>query len=222
MAVVVRPTQALLLIPVGMLCLSRIYHAWRMSLTVSLTETLTKSSTKASTKASTNVLQFAGLVILGMTLPLGVEMAARYFTSGSIFFNGYARTGETFDWAAPHVWDVMFWTSIGPMHFGRGVFTAHPLTVLCVIGLLWIAWKQHGEQRLLAGGWLIAVVATIYMYGCWWFWNLGWSYGARWAADFGIVWALGLAWFIHKWHTRPIASAIYLIPLAVWSIVTCV
>jgi hypothetical protein len=151
-------------------------------------------------------------------IPLFVELLTRKLAWGSFFFNGYAYKGERFDWAAPHATSVMFLFDTG-MYASRGLFAQHPVTIAAVLGLLWCAITiKNPETRLLSIGWLLALAGTIYLYGCWWFWNLGWSYGARWSCDF----AVGIALLLKHPNVRPIPALAFLALLAAWSLATCV
>ncbi|HQY87971.1 MAG TPA: hypothetical protein PK402_04890, partial [Tepidisphaeraceae bacterium] len=201
MAIAVRPTHALLIAPMGIVVLVRCFRALRID------------------NAGTNFFIWAG--ILGASIPLGIEMLTRYAAFGSVFFNGYAAKGEGFDWSAPHLWDVLAYTHIGPMNGGRGIFTSHPITILALAGLALAFVKMKSAWRWYALGSILAFGAMAYIYGSWWFWNLGWSYGARWSADFFFPLAIGAACLIAIVHKRPQRSLWYITPLALWSIATC-
>lgn len=207
MALVVRPTNILILIPLGLCAIRNCF--------------IRAHSPYPHGKWSHPILRIA-LLFVGMIPPIAIELGTRYFAYGNPFFEGYAYKGETMDWTCPHLYDVLLFLGLDGFRGGQGVFTAHPITALAMIGLFWQFMSGQGQLRWLSLGWLLALIATIYMYGCWWFWNLGASYGARWAADFAIVWAMGLAYMIHRFHTRPERAIAYLCPLAVWSISTCV
>lgn len=201
MAIAVRPTHALLIAPMGLVILIRVIRSLRID--------------------SSGAMSFVMAGLLGGVIPLGVEMFTRHAAFGSIFFNGYAAKGEGFDWSSPNFWNVLTYTEIGPMNGGRGILTAHPITLLALLGLTLAFIKMKSTWRWYALGSIAAFVVTTYVYGSWWFWNLGWSYGARWSADFFFPLAIGVACFIAIIRQKPHRSLWYIAPLALWSVATC-
>ena len=201
MAIAVRPTHLLLVAPMGVVVLIRLIREMRVDFS--------------------GPTKFILAGFLGAVVPLGAEMLTRYFAFGSIFFNGYAAKGEGFDWSSPNFWNVLFYTHVGPIDGGRGILTAHPITLLALVGLTLAFFKMKSAWRWYVLGSIVAFVATAYIYGSWWFWNLGWSYGARWSADFFFPISLGVALLIAIVHQRPQRSLWYVAPLALWSIATC-
>jgi hypothetical protein len=201
MAIAIRPTHALVLLPLGLLLLQR----WIQSM-------LTRPS---------GALAWAGWVIAGAIVPLGVEMASRLLLYGSVFFDGYANTSEGFDFTAPYLSNVLLFVEFGPVSGGRGILFAHPIVIIGLAGLLSAMFHWRGEKRWLAiGGWMTFAM-TAYLYGSWWFWNLGWSYGARWSSDMAVPMGIGIAWFVHRFHNRPYRALSYLVVLVFWSLLVC-
>jgi hypothetical protein len=157
------------------------------------------------------------LAMLGAVGPIFIELLTRHFVYGSIFFEGYSHRGEGFTLPPPHAWKVMFFLGNVENAGGQGVFLAHPVTLLAMAGLVLLVAKSAWPGKLLSLSMIGAIGLTIVLYGAWWFWNLGFSFGARWAADFLVVWTIGLAVLLAWIHTKPVRAAYYLMPMVVWS-----
>ena len=76
--------------------------------------------------------------------------------------------------------------------------------IFSIIGLV-IGIRRAKNQRLAIFLWAVAgsLVFMTLLYGAWSTWSLGWSAGARWAADPFFHWALGLSlfcqYFLRRW-----------------------
>jgi hypothetical protein len=156
-------------------------------------------------------------------IPIGIELGTRWINYGSATFNGYAENGEGFFWPPPYVGKVLFHVDFGPMEGGRGVVPSHPVVVVAVLGLLMMLRTPSYALRLYAGCSLLIIAITVLMYGAWWFWDLGYSFGARWSADLYTVWAVGIAMFVVHAHAgvKRWRCVYYLLPMVTWSIVYC-
>ncbi len=199
LALMIRPTNAILLLPLALFMLRKVWIAWQL-----------RHGATAG---------FALATVIGMFPPIALEGYTRWSNYGSVFFNGYAHNGESFDFRSPHVWNVL--TYLEKLNsFGLGVWSAHPMTLVAIGGLLVAAYRSK-PHRLLSAAMLLSLGLTVYIYGAWSCWNLGFSYGARWASDLLVIWTLGIAWLIHYTSNKPRRAAIYVVPLVVWSLGVC-
>jgi hypothetical protein len=76
--------------------------------------------------------------VLGATPPILVQCAAWKILYGSWIWNSYGA--ETFDWAHPHVWKVLF----SPLH---GFFYWHPLMLIGIAGGAFWMWRRDPSKR---------------------------------------------------------------------------
>jgi hypothetical protein len=158
----------------------------------------------------------AGVAALLALVPLLAAWKALY---GSWVVYTYA--GESFDWAHPQLWQVLF----SPLH---GWMYWHPAMLAGTLGLLAaVAFGRAGERPRVF--WMLATLALLtYLNAAWWCWWFGPSFGNRgfvgiepavmfglaWlgtrapARARGILWVAGLAlaawnlnllWLMHRW-----------------------
>jgi hypothetical protein len=164
-----------------------------------------------------NAIESLGTILAGGALPLLIEIGTRKAAYGRWFFNGYAENHEAF-YFGRYVLDVLFRLKIG-LGAGRGALVGHPIIVIALIGLVMQIIFARGDNRTLAIGTLIATIITVLIYGSWWFWTLGYSYGARWTADPLALWTMGVALWLNRasprWFMRCVGI---LAALALWSI----
>lgn len=80
----------------------------------------------------------------------------------------YGVKEESFDFSAPHLFDVLF-------SHQNGWFVYSPLMIMVMTVLLWQAWRKESGARTSLVIWAIAW----YFYGSWWAWWLGAAYGFR-------------------------------------------
>jgi hypothetical protein len=123
--------------------------------------------------------------------PLLLQLALWKHIYGSYVFNGYAD--ESFHLNPTNLARVL----ISSRH---GLFFWHPITLICLIGFA-IAIRRSRDRlnQLFFLAITAALLLTILLYGAWTTWSLGWSYGARWAADPFLLWSLGLAVFADRY-----------------------
>jgi hypothetical protein len=198
MALAIRVTNALVLLPI---C---VYVGWRVLKESDGLRTIGRSA----------------LVALPMALiPVGIELFTRKHVYGEWLFNGYRFGGEGFFWPPPYVWNVLFHFDTGPIEGGRGIVFAHPVVLVAVAGL--IGAMLHRGRRDLACLSLCVAVAFSLLYGAWWFWDLGYSFGARWSADLLPVWALGVGCFVVWTKSLPRRACFFLVPVVAWSLIYC-
>jgi hypothetical protein len=203
LAIAVRATNLVMLAPIGLFLIAVLASRGRAGLI--------------------RLAKIAAVAIPVALLPIGIEMFSRWVNYGSPTFNGYAENGEGFFWPPPYVGKVLFHVDFGPMDGGRGVVPSHPVVIVAVIGLVMMLATPSRALRLYAGASLLVIAGTVVMYGAWWFWDLGYSFGARWSADLYTIWAVGIAMFVVHAHNaaKRWRCVYYLLPMAVWSIVYC-
>jgi hypothetical protein len=158
-----------------------------------------------------------GTILVGAALPLLIEIGTRKAAYGRWLFNGYAENHEAF-YFGRYVLDVLFRLKIG-LGAGRGALVGHPIIVIALIGLIMQTIFARGDDRTLAIGTLIATIVTVLIYGSWWFWTLGYSYGARWTADPLALWTIGVAFWLSRASSRWFIRCVGIVAgLALWSI----
>jgi hypothetical protein len=143
------------------------------------------------------------LAAAGFAIPVGIQVAVWKTVYGVFYFNGYAANGEGFSPSVYYTLKVLFSSR-------HGLFFWHPVTLLCVAGLT-MAIVHRARWRGLAAAILAVLAFQSLLYGSWSSWSLGWSYGARWAADGLILWALGLGAFLHYARSWPLHGAVYVL-----------
>lgn len=94
----------------------------------------------------------------------------------------YGTKGESFDFSAPHLLDVL-------VSHQNGWFVYTPLMVPVVVALLWTARKRGTGMRTVLAVWALAW----YVYASWWAWWLGAAFGFRGFIDYYALLALPLA-----------------------------
>jgi hypothetical protein len=137
------------------------------------------------------VLPSLALVFFAMLPPLILQIAVWKQVYGSWLFNGYS--GEGFSFNPANIAHLL-------LSSRHGLFFWHPLTIVCLAGLAFGCgqWRRNRLTASFVAGCTAALVIMILLYGSWSTWSLGWSYGARWAADPFFLWALGLAVLMWK------------------------
>jgi hypothetical protein len=127
-------------------------------------------------------LRVAGLVA-GFSIFLIPLLIFWHTVYGSWIVNTYqASGGGTFDWRAPHVFDVMISTD-------RGLFVWAPITLLCLMGVPWLYRTDRRLTALLSG---IALL-QLYLIGSWSHWEGGAAFGPRFWIGLTPFFTLGLA-----------------------------
>jgi hypothetical protein len=92
----------------------------------------------------------------------------------------------------------------------NGLFPYTPLLLLAVVGMGWM--MRRGNLT----GWLAAGVflGVSYLYGSWWDPVLGCSFGYRGLTDYLTLWAVPMAYAVHRWRQRPQGTRLALAVLA--------
>jgi len=98
---------------------------------------------------------------------------------------------------------------------GRGLFIYSPIFLLSVVGLA-LAWKKGGDLLLRYAS--VGVLLTILLYSKWFSWWGGYTYGPRMLADLAPVLAMSLYPVLPLLHTSRALKAGFVV-LALWSVV---
>ena len=132
---------------------------------------------------------------------------------GQLLFNGYAVKNEGFAINFRNLAKLL-------LSSDHGLFFYHPVTLIAFYGL--IRYARRGSPTSFCRAFALACLgslgATIVLYGFWHYWDLGDSYGARWAADCFLFWALGIAIVVAGWKGRAIGRRAALVALVLPSI----
>ena len=136
------------------------------------------------------VVGYAALMLAGFAAGYSPQLAAAYRAYGQPWANGFSRGGITFNWTTPAVWDILF--------SGFGLFTRHPITLLAVIGLVFLARLERNYALKLA----LAVALQVYISAAYGDWSLGDTFGQRVLISCMPVLALGLTALFEYLSTR--------------------
>ncbi|UOQ73512.1 hypothetical protein [Hymenobacter cellulosilyticus] len=117
--------------------------------------------------------------------------------------------GETFNFAAPHVWEGVF-------SFRKGWLIYSPLMIFALLG---IGWVREWVKPVLP---IVLVLLPIYLYitFCWWDWAYGGSYGGRALISLYPLLSCTMAAFWQRWIGKapwlwtPIVAALLLLSIA--------
>jgi hypothetical protein len=113
------------------------------------------------------------------------QLAASYKAYGTPLTTGYSLASESFDLNQPHLPEVLFSTY-------HGLFLWHPLILLAVLGLFFLAKLDRSYTLKLAA----ALVIQTYIIASWHVWWQGDSFGSRMFINSTPIFALGLAGFL--------------------------
>jgi len=102
--------------------------------------------------------------------------------TGSWLVFTYGKKDEGFNWADPHLLDVLF-------SHQNGWFIYTPLMALVMGALLWQAWRNVPGTRTILVVWAL----VWYVYACWWCWWLGGAFGYRGFVEYYVFLAVPLA-----------------------------
>lgn len=98
---------------------------------------------------------------------------------------------QKFTWDGAHVGDVLF----SSLH---GLFSWTPITVLAVVGLLFL-WRR---DKLMAAAFFLTFVAEVYLLGSFSTWFGGAGFGMRRFVNCTVLFVVGLAMFADRLRTR--------------------
>lgn len=162
--VLVRPTNAIVVILIGLLGVSNL-------------------------ESSLNRLKFYlhnYLHILLITVLIFVVWIPQFLywhaITGSFIVNSYDSSGGSFFFSNPQIFNQLF-------SFRKGLLVYTPVLAFAFIGIVILYFKQ----RTLFWGTLIFTAVNTYLLSCWWAWWFGGGFGARGYIDSYPVMAIGLA-----------------------------
>lgn len=103
------------------------------------------------------------LVFVAVT---GIQLLEYKISTGTFFVYSYG--GETFHFAEPHMWDILF-------SYRKGLFLYTPLLFVSLAGL----WFLREKPLFGIGAWLFFFVPVTYVLSSWWMWYYGGSFSSR-------------------------------------------
>ena len=134
--------------------------------------------------------------ILGIIIPVSLQLAYMYKISGQLFINTYYN--ESFFWASPKVWEVLF----GPT---KGIFFYAPVLIIAFIGFIWF--RNHFKEIFYSS--VVFFVVELYIIMCWWTgWFQGDSFGSRMLIDFYPILMLTFACALFYIIQKPVLKKI--------------
>lgn len=122
----------------------------------------------------------AGCAVLFFSLVF-IQAWAYHAQSGKWWVYSYGNEG--FDFANPHLWQVLF-------GFRVGLFVYSPILWLAIPGLI-IFFRKNMFAAL---AWLLFVVANTYLISSWWAWHYEGTFGMRPYIDFLALFAIPMAY----------------------------
>ncbi len=125
-----------------------------------------------------------GIFVLVLLLQLG------YYKLATDHWIVYSYREEGFDFANPHIFDMLF-------SYRKGLFLYTPMYLLAFIGLI-VLWKRR--DRFPVVSWLIFFFVLTYILSSWWMWYYGGSFSSRVYVDFLPFFLLLLGIGLHQWR----------------------
>ncbi len=147
--------------------------------------------------------------IAASVVPLALQATAWKAVYGSYLL--YTYEGEGFNWAHPHLYEVLF----SPHH---GLFNWHPALMVGFLGFA--AWAVTTPQRTEAWCFAVSLLSTIYVNGSWWCWWFGDSFGSRAFEGCTLYAMLGFGWLLHMLVQRTAAfttTAVAVLLAGLWN-----
>jgi len=188
LAACVRPQSATLLLWPGVeMCIQGIRACFRRQRSRQV------SSRRRSTEPGLGS-SIASFVALGAGALAGFSpqmVVWRVVFGNWLLLNAYGAVGAgSFDWCAPHFFDVLFSTN-------RGLFLWTPIALLALWGLVWhlIRMRRRWALFLLAN-----LLAQVYVVGSWSSWSGACAFGQRFLVNTTPAWALGLTALYLTWR----------------------
>jgi hypothetical protein len=118
----------------------------------------------------------------GVLLPVSVQMAYWWHTTGNPIFYSYSNAGEGFDFLSPHTIDSFF-------HPRSGLFLYNPLMLAGLFGFILI----YKNKREIFYSFAIFMLVYLYVISSWSVWPIGFR---SYTQSFGIF-SIGLAFLLH-------------------------
>lgn len=144
-----------------------------------------------------------------------LQLCAWQAVYGQWFLFTYGVEGESFSWADPTLWPVLF----SPFH---GAFYWHPALLLALAA--WCLPRLPDSAQFARWPVIVTVLGTWYLYAAWWAWSLGASFGYR---GFDVLWPyalIGIGFILSRLEgasraRRSLEIAFCL--LAIWNVLLC-
>jgi hypothetical protein len=183
MVVCCRITDVVLLLPLGFLLLGA--RTWRAD---------ENEVSRLPADIRSGGLRRIPFFVLASFFPLILlQMNVWKSVSGEWISNGYVAKGEGFTIHFKNIAKLL-------LSSDHGLFFYHAVTLVSFWGLIHYARQSRTFlSRMFAVACLLSLTGTIILFGLWHDWDLGDSYGARWAANCALFWALGIAIAVDSW-----------------------
>lgn len=127
--------------------------------------------------------------ILGFLLVVSIQLIIYKISTGNFFV--YAYTGEGFDFANPHIIDILF-------SYKKGLFLYTPILLLSFVGCYFL-WKTNKFQLF---AWLLFFIGITYIFSSWWMWFYGGSFSSRVYIEFIPIFMILMAIALKGFTTR--------------------
>ncbi|MEI6462964.1 MAG: hypothetical protein WCO33_04860 [bacterium] len=128
------------------------------------------------------------LMFLGLAIFVLPQMIIWYMQSGKFLITSYP--GEFFDFSQSHFFEVLF-------SIRKGLFVWSPLLLLSIPGWIYAA-RINFTNRILAIFLFLFIVIIGLIFGYWWTWSFGGSFGHRAFVDFYPIFGVGIAFTFNK------------------------
>lgn len=132
---------------------------------------------------------------------VSVQSVIWFVQTGNGLVDSYKNQG--FNFAEPHVWNVLF-------GFRKGLFMYTPLLLFALPGIF-VVFKQNRFRFFVL---MLFLTVLVYAVSCWWNWWYGMSYGHRAFIDYYAVFALLMALFYEQLVSKPAKYAVSTLLLA--------
>lgn len=127
------------------------------------------------------------LFVAAFLLTFSIQMIVWKILTGSFVVYSYSQSGQSFDFSAPKVFDVLFSSN-------HGLLVWHPIFWLCLSGLIF----NRTLSRSAKIAFLIAFGCQLYVTSSWSMWWMGHSFGNRAFLGLTPIFILGLAAFLKE------------------------
>ncbi|MCI0445607.1 glycosyltransferase family 39 protein [bacterium] len=127
------------------------------------------------------------LCVASFLLTFSIQMIVWKILTGSFVVYSYSQSGQSFDFSAPKVFDVLFSSN-------HGLLVWHPIFLICLAGLIF----SRTLSRAAKIAFLIAFLCQLYVTSSWSMWWMGHSFGNRAFLGLTPIFILGLAAFLKE------------------------
>ena len=127
------------------------------------------------------------LFVTGFLLTFSIQMIVWKILTGSFVVYSYSDSGQSFNFMAPKVFDVLFSSN-------HGLLIWHPIILVCLLGLIFNRTLSLSAKIAF----LIAFLCQLYVISSWSIWWMAHSFGNRAFLGLTPIFILGLAAFLKE------------------------